>query len=231
MATILIVCCPHDQPTVYGYFYLRQLLTPILTKNNHKVVFLKSANLQNFRYALEKYNPDLVILNGHGGYKALKGCNENVILGVKSYDPIFEAKIVLDNAYWMRNRIVYLFTCNTGKELALKLAQHGALAVAAYTSSFFFLSEDSHPPTDRKAYPFFYSALQLPLKLAEGYNFADACAATKKAFRHHVEQAEAQKDELVAKYLWHNLTNFVAYGNMNARLINPTPLLYPEVVT
>jgi hypothetical protein len=231
MPTILIACCPHDTPTVYGYYYLRQLLTPILTGNGFKVVFLKNANLQNFRYALEKYNPDFVILNGHGGYKAVKGCNENFILGVKTYDPIFETKIFLDNAHWMRNRIVYLFTCNAGKELALKLVQQGALSVAAYTSSFFFLSEDSHPPADRKAYPFFNAALQLPVKLAEGYNFAQAVSATKTAFQHYVEQAEAQGDELTAKYLWHDLSSLVAYGNMNARLINPIPLLFPEVKT
>jgi len=218
MPTVLIACCPHDQPTLYGYFYLRHHLTPILTQHGHRVVFLKTANLQNFKTALETRNPKLVILNGHGGYKAVKGCDENFILAVKTYDPIFETKIFLDNAHWMRNRIVYLFTCNTGKELAARLVQNGAEAVAAYNSSFFFISEDNYPPADRKAYPFFNAALQLPIKMAEGYNFAQAVAATKKAFQHYVEQAEAKGDELTAKYLWHDLSSLVAYGNMNATL-------------
>jgi hypothetical protein len=43
-----------------------------------------------------------------------------------------------------------------------------------------------------------------------------------------VEQAEAKGDELTAKYLWHDLSSLVAYGNMNARLIASIPLLYPE---
>jgi len=226
MANILIACCPHDPPTAYGYFYLRKLLTPLFIKHGHKVVFLKNANLSNFRYALTKYDPDFVIINGHGGYKGVKGCNENIILGVKTYDPIFERKLFRQNPEWMRHRIVYLFTCNTGRELAQRLVQHGAKAVAAYRSAFFFLSEDEiSPATDRKAYPFFYSALQLPVKLAQGYTFAEACAATKKAFKFHVEQAENSRNTLAAKYLWHDLTNFVAYGDMQAKLYQMSVLL------
>jgi hypothetical protein len=230
MPTVLIACCPHDPPTVYGYLYLRKLLTPIFTKHGHKVIFLKTANLQNFRYALEKYDPDFVILNGHGGYKGVKGCNENVILGVKTYDPIFERKLLNQNPEWMQGRIVYLFTCNAGRELAQRLIEYGATAVAGYRSAFFFLSEDEvNPPTDKKAYPFFYSALQLPIKLAEGYAFSEACVATKKAFIFHTREAESERDELAAKYLYHNLTNFVAYGNMSAQLLKYVLPLYVDV--
>ncbi len=226
MTNILIACCPHDAPTTYGYFYLRKLLTPLFSKHGHKVVFLKTATLHNFRYALNKYDPDFVILNGHGGYKAVKGCNNNILLGVKTYDPVFGTRLLRQNPEWMRDRIVYLFTCNTGRELAQRLIQHGALAVAAYRSPFFFLSENEvRPATDKKAYPYFYSALQLPIKMAEGYTFAEACASLKTAFKFHMEKAEAARNELAAKYLWHDLRNFVAYGNMSTKLYQTSVLL------
>ncbi len=225
MANILIACCPHDAPTTYGYFYLRKLLTPIFLKHGHKVVFLKIATLANFRYALEKYDPEFVIINGHGGYKAVKGCNNNIILGVKTYDPVFGTRLLRQNPEWMRGRIVYLFTCNTGRELAERLVHYGARAVAAYRSSWFFLSEDGRPSTDEKAYPYFYSALQLPIKLAEGYNFAEACASLRKAFAFHLEEAEVARYELAAKYLWHDLKNFVTYGNMRVTLYEASVLL------
>lgn len=225
MANILIACCPHDPPTTYGYYYLRALLTPLFSKLGHRVVFLKTANLTNFRYALNKYDPDFVILNGHGGYKAVKGCNDNILLGVKTYDPVFGTRLLRQNPEWMSGRIVYLFTCNTGRELAQRLIPYGAKAVAAYRAPFFFLSENEvRPSTDKKAYPYFYSALQLPIKMAEGYTFTEACAATRKAFAFHLKEAEAVGNKLSAKYLYHNLTNFVAYGNTSVKLYQTSVL-------
>lgn len=226
MANILIACCPHDPATIYGYFYLRKLLTPLFSKQGHKTVFLKTANITNFHYALNKYDPVFVILNGHGGYKAVKGCNNNILLAVKSYDPIFERKLLRQNPEWMKDRIVYLFTCNCGRELAQGLIRYGAKAVAAYRAPFFFLSENEvRPATDRKAYPYFASALQLPIKLAEGYTFAEACASLKAAFKFELEKAEAEGNELAAKYLWHNLRNFIVYGNKNIKLYQTSILL------
>lgn len=226
MANILIACCPHDPPTTYGYHYLRKLLTPLFSKHGHRVVFLRTANLQNFRYALQKYDPDFVILNGHGGFKAVKGCNDNILLNIKSYDPIFNTKMLRQNPEWMQGRIVYLFTCNTGRELAQALIRYGASAVAAYRSPFFFLSEDrGTAATDEKAYPYFASALQLPVMLAQGRSFAEGCAALKASFKLELEKAEARREALAAKYLYHNLINFVAYGNMRVKLYQMSVLL------
>lgn len=212
MATVLITACPHDPPTQYGYFYLRKA-ADVLARSRHKIIFLRSANLENFRLALLKYDPKFVILNGHGGSKAVTGCNNEPLLGVYSYDPELGKKIVRENPHWMNGRIVFLLTCNTGKELAPRLNQEGTLAVAAFKRDYIFVSQDSTPTTDKRAYPFFMAPIQLPITLAEGGTFQEGVRAVREAFEYYVEEAEARGDSVQAKYLNYDLENFVAYGD------------------
>jgi hypothetical protein len=216
--TILIACCPEDEPTSYGYFYWKKY-ADFAAKRGHKVVFLRTANLPNFYDALTKYDPRFVILNGHGGRKGVTGCNNHVILGVVDYDPELGKKIQRQNPEWMTGRIVYLATCHTGKELAFRLIDYGAEAVAAYKEAFIFISEENgNPATDKKSYPFFVSLLQLPMLLVEGENFGEACKALKESFAYYRDQEEQRGNELSAKYLHFDLTNFLALGNLGARL-------------
>jgi len=217
MATILISSCPHDIPTTYGYHYLKRLAYR-LADDNHHVIFLRSANLPNFARAILDHNPQLVILNGHGGSKAITGCNNYVILGVASYDPELGKKILRSNPDWMKGRIVFLFTCNTGKELAARVKEAGARAVAAYKRDYIFLTEDSKPATDMRAKPFFEAPIQLPLALSRHRSFGQACNAVRDAYHHYLEEAEAQGDTEQAKYLNYDLENFICLGNMGAKL-------------
>lgn len=216
MATILIVACPHDPSTRYGYYYLKRLSFTV-AKYGHKVILLKTAILSEFHKALSKYDPDLVILNGHGGSKGVTGCNYHVLLGVETYDPELNVKIVRANPQWMRGRIVYLFTCHTGKYLAYRLMAYGALAVAAFRDAYIFLSENGRDQ-DHEAYPFFNAALKLPILLAAGFNFGEGCDAVRSAFREYRDIAEERGDELEAKYLHWNLINFLELGRANTRL-------------
>lgn len=217
MTTVLITACPHDPPTQYGYFYLRKAAS-ILAEYGYKIIFLRSATLENFRQALIKYDPRFVILNGHGGSKGVTGCSNEVLLGVCSYDPELGMKILRENPKWMTGRIVYLFTCNAGKELAGRLSAEGALAVAAFKSDFIFVSEPIPIAKDLRAYPFFMASIQLPLVLAEGGTFRQATEAVREAFNYYVKQAEEKGDMVQAKYLNYDLSNFVIYGNGSAQL-------------
>jgi len=212
MGTVLISACPYDTPTEYGYFYLRKA-ADVLANYGHKVVFLRNANLDNFRKALINYNPKFVVLNGHGGSKAVTGCGHNVILGVCSYDEDLKKTIIRENPHWMEGRIVFLFTCNTGKELAGRLFEEGAAAVAAFKRDYIFVSQDSSPAKDERAYASFMAPIQLVLSLAEGKSFKSAVEAMRDAFLGYVEEAEAKGDVVQAKYLNYNLENLVVYGD------------------
>jgi len=217
MATILIVSAPFDTPTTYGYHWLKRF-SRYASKQGHRIIFLSMVNLQTLRDALNKYDPRFVILNGHGGSKGLEVDNR-IILGVVDYDPELGKKIYRQNPEWMSGRIVYLFTCNAMKELGFRLIDYGAEAVAGFRDAFIFLSEENTSPSrDKLAEPFFISLLQLPLHLAAGRNFRFAANATRKAFRYYLENAEVEDQGEQAKFLNHDLVNFLAIGDMGASL-------------
>lgn len=217
MATVLITACPHDPPTTFGYFYLRKAADTLATFG-HKIVFLRSANLSNFRAALTKYNPRLVMLNGHGGSRTVTGCSGEVILGVAGYDPEIGKTITTGNASWMKGRIVFLFTCNAGKEIAPKLIEEGALAVVGYKRDYVFLNEKDNPGGDLKSKPFFMAPIMFPTTLAMGGNVGEAVDAVKAAYLKYIAEADLRGDALTAKYLYFDLENMVVYGKLNVTL-------------
>jgi hypothetical protein len=216
MATVLITACPRDLPTRFGYYYLRKA-ADTLSSYGHKIVFLRSANLANFGKALVTYDPRLVMLNGHGGRKAVTGCDQ-VLLGVVSYDPELGKKILRENPSWMSGRIVFLFTCNAGLELAPRLAEEDALAVVGYKRDYIFLSESSDPAKCTRSVPFFMAPIMFPMTLARGGTVGEAVESVKEAYRRYMVEAETKGDEMVAKYLNYDLENMVVYGKMQVRL-------------
>ena len=218
MPSILIATSPVDAPTTYGYAYWKRYArTP--AENGHQVIILKNATLSTFEKALNKYNPRLVIMDSHGGSKGVE-VNGHVILGVKGYDPELGLKIYDTNTHLMAGRIVYCATCNTGKELAFRLIDAGAIAVAAYREPFIFLSEEhvSNPLNDKTAFPFFISLMQFPLQFCSGKSAGESFRLMKEAFRYYTEMAEKRGDEQAAKYLHFDASSVIALGDMEARL-------------
>lgn len=218
MPVILIVTAPVDEPTRYAYHYWKRYAkTP--AQNGYQVVILRNASLLGFEQTLTKYSPRLIILNGHGGRKATE-INNHVIVGVESYDPELGLKIYGTNTDLLANRLVYLATCNAGKELAYRLIDAGAIAVLAYREPFIFLSEDhvANPLKDETAKPFFISFLQPALQLANDKTFGEATQLTHKAFEYYRDLAEKRRDEQAAKYLNFDASSLVALGDMEATL-------------
>ena len=218
MVCILIAVSPVDEPTRYGYYYWKRYArTP--AENGHQVVILKNASLSTFEQALNKYDPRLIIMDSHGGSKGIE-VNGHVILGVKGYDPELGLKIYDTNTHLMTGRMVYCATCNTGKELAFRLIDAGAIAVVAYREPFIFLSEEHarNPLDDKVAYPFFISLMQPALQLATDKTFGQAVNITLEAFQYYRDLAEKRGDEQAAKYLHFDAQSLIALGDMEVRL-------------
>lgn len=214
MATILAVASPSDEPLRYGYHYLKRLATYAI-KHGHRVIFLKNATLKTLHETIAKYDPRVLVINGHGGRRGVE-VNTHILLGVVDYDPELGKKIYRQNPEICAGRIVILATCNTGKELAFRLIDYGADAVMAFKDAFIFLSEEHHvnPVYDKIAEPFFISMLQGILHLVRGETFGYACDATRKAFAYYRDLMEQKRETLSAKYLNFDLVNLVCIGNM-----------------
>lgn len=222
MATILICSPSDDSPKRITQHYLRQY-ADYAAECGHKVYFMREPLLDTFESAILKYNPEFVLLNGHGGSKGVTGLDFHVILGVKSYDNELRLKIQEENAELMVGRMVYMISCFSMKELGHQLFQRGAQGVAGYQDAFVFLSENNENDLsfneDYVAGRFLECALVLPRRLAEGAAFGEGCTATRNAWRNGREQAMKLGAEDEAKYMHWNLINFVNYNGSGVKLL------------
>ena len=218
MATILISSPSDDTPKRYARYFLRKY-ADYASKKGHRVLFLQKPILSNFENAIKKYNPDLVIVNGHGGSKGVTGLDSHVILGMKTYDKELRTKIVDENPELMKGRIVYLLSCYSGKELAQKLIDHGAIAVAGYKSTLVFLTNEEKPMNeDTLAKRYFMAFLQLPIMLAQGITFGVGSRAVTRALAKYRDEAELLGENLEAKYHHFNMQNFIYLGSRDATI-------------
>jgi hypothetical protein len=163
----------------------------------------------------------MIVINGHGGRKAVAVSDAHVIAGLASYDPELGIKVLDSNPQIARGKIVYLFTCNAMRELGPAMREQGASAVAGFTKPFLFLvsSFTFNPLEDELAKPFFNSALTFARKLIDGYTVGEAYTATIKAFRKEAEKAQDSGDIQAARYLIFNMTNFKVLGEPFVKII------------
>ena len=220
MAVILISSPSDDTPKRYAQYFLRRYADSA-SKQGHRVLFLSKPLLYNFENAVKKYNPDLVIVNGHGGSKGVTGLDAHVILGTKTYDKELRTKIIDENPELMKGRIVYLISCFSGKELAQSLIDHGATAVAGYRSALVFLTNEGRPiHADPLVKRYFTAILQLPIMLAKGQSFGVGSQAVIRAFEKYRDEAELSGENLEAKYHHFNMENFISLGSRDATIWN-----------
>lgn len=218
MANLLISASRDDAAKRYGYWYLWQFAEWVNNHTEHKAYVLTDPLLPDFQKALVSLDPQLVILNGHGGRKGVTGLNDNVILGVKTWDPELNVKIKAENPKWMTGRLVYLLTCFTGRELAPRLALTKAKAVVAYQSSFIFLTGDETPP-DEQSEPFFKAALTYPKALLEGFKAGESYRMLEEDFMMQSNLMARLGEKQAAEYLWHDYYWAVFYGDPSATLL------------
>ena len=216
VSTILIVCSPDDVPRLFGYYHLKRFAY-LAAQSGHHLIFLRTATLDNFEKVVAQYDPELVIVNGHGGKLGVTGQDDNVILGVRGNDPLLGLTIHDENPELMTGRAVFLLTCNCGLELGPRLVDYGARAVAAFTAPFIFVSDGDDPTRESRGAAYFNAALQLPIRYINGYSWGESFEYMRKAFGDEARKAEERGDEEAAKYLYYDLVKAVAFGDLDAR--------------
>lgn len=209
-----------DEPKHIAQYFIREF-AGYAASRGHRVLFMQYPLLPNFTKAVVQYDPDFVLINGHGGSKGVTGLDLHVILGVSSFDPELGLKIEGENPSLMAGRVVYLLSCYNGRELAGRLVQNGAVAVAAYKDAFIFLSDYGMIPLsrDEKGKRFMSAALEVARILVDSGSFGEACKATMQAYRDNRDLADLEGDVEAAKYFHFDLVNFVYLGSMTATLM------------
>ena len=181
----------------------------------HQVIYQKTPTLPVLYEALLNFNPQLIVANGHGGYKSLR-VGENILIGTQGYDTASHYNIKAGDEDYFTGRITLLLTCNAGTDLVKALVKHGATAVMGYRKPYVFLVDEDQPPqNDEVSRPFFEALFQPAIQLADGATFKQSIDATRASFNYYMN---AVKDKDSKQFLDFNLKNLTALGNPDAKL-------------
>jgi len=215
MASILCIASPSDSATAIGAFWMQKYADYALSKG-HEVIYQKTPTLPVLYEALLNFNPQLVVANGHGGFRSLR-VGENILIGTKGYDTAAHRNISAGDEDYFTGRITLLLTCNAGTTLVPALSKKGAIAVMGYKKPYVFLvDEDKKPQDDEVSKPFFEALFQPAIQLADGATFQQSINATRAAFKQYINQSNDKDSKRILDF---NLQNLIALGNPEAKIL------------
>jgi len=136
---------------------------------------------------LNKQPVKIVIFNGHGNDVCITGHNE---------EPLIESG---KNSYLLKDRVVYMRSCDSGKVLGPQLIKEGAKAFIGYKELFRFWTDANSirkPLQDEYARPFFETSNQVAISLVKG-----------KIARESHEDSLRMYEQVIGKLLTSNMPN------------------------
>ncbi|MFH1192329.1 MAG: hypothetical protein V1655_02535 [bacterium] len=173
----------------------------------------EKANKSEFEGRVEKLNPEIVFLNGHGDDGNVAGHDNIELVNVNK------------NYKILNNKITYALSCNSAKVLGAKVAEEKTAAYIGYSDEFIFICDSkyvSKPLADPKAKPFMASSNQVMISLLKGNTAKDASEKSKNKFNDYfisLASSNADPDSLQsAQFLWWDMRHQSCLGDVNAKL-------------
>jgi hypothetical protein len=210
----LIVTRPeHDVTTKYISSWAGEIIE-FAKKKGVEVCDLmrEKVNRLEFEGRVKKLRPELVFLNGHGDKNSVTG-HDNCQL------------VDGDNHHILAGRITYALSCNSGKELGVRIGQDKGATYIGYSDEFIFIFDRnylSRPLQDPLAHPFMESSNQVMISLIKGNPAKSAIDGSKNAFRSHYTRllsSTADPNALqAAQCLWWNMRHQVLCGDGDAKM-------------
>ena len=197
--------------TKYLSAWVQQMVNLANTLGNN-IVDLQgpSATKENFENYIRLRDPYFFIGCGHGQVDRLAGQNNEIILSDET-------------AYLMRNRIVYLYSCNTGAFLGQRLVDMGAVGYLGYKTEFKFYISDpplSNPTADPMARPFFESGNSIIDAILKGRSIQEAYMTAVNSFNKWIDywsqQDVPEAPSIIAALYW-NRDNLVSFGELERK--------------
>jgi len=150
-----------------AYYGLQHTVEYAISKGFDVVDISGSNAIRNNIYnMISCFDPVFFMGMGHGNECMYTDDKEQPVWGCISYPP--------NN---LNNRIVYLWSCLTGRSLGPKIIELGGKAYAGFTEEWVWLTTDGtkgDPYDDPYAHCFFESGNELAKTLFDGHNFSDA---------------------------------------------------------
>lgn len=211
---ILITRPSHD--LINRYFYLwTGYVIEYANRHGVKVFDLDKdmATRQNFTSYINKHNPKLVFINGHGDENRVAGHKDEIILSLGVNEKLLDGKIV------------YVRSCNVAAGLGLACIKNGTIALIGYLKKYSLghsLGSEFQPLKDGVAKLFLEPSNLIPISLMKGNSARDAYRKSQSAmwknflFMLSTKSTKEQRD--AAPALWRNRKYQVVLGDENAKI-------------
>ena len=172
-SSILITRPDHDPATREGHKWFAKVLEFALEKEEFSVYDLEGsgASEYNFTNFIKQYDPLYITGIGHGNAQEYTGWQNKTLLKV-GYNEIL-----------CKDRVIYLLSCSTGKQLGQSLINNGALAYLGYKEDFvLFLGKEGEG--------FGNASNQISFSLITGKNSLEAMEDSIKVWNQNIENAD-----------------------------------------
>lgn len=211
MNKTLLVTRPKHDATVHYLFYWSKKIIELAKTKSIPVIDLKEkrANCKEVSSVLEKRNPLLVFLNGHGNDDCVTGHDDEALL------------VVGKNENLLISKIIYALSCRSGKNLGVKSIQAGALGYIGYDEDFIFVIDENKlrmPLEDEIAQLFLEPSNQVMVSLIKGHSIENSHLRSKKAFIEKARKligSESHNNHLIPWLVW-DMQHQVCLGDKNA---------------
>jgi len=171
--SILVGRCDHEIRVSYPFHWTQSVISKA-KELNFNILDLKNENYveEKFNSMIQIHNPFFVFCNGHGdemGYST-QGHNNEVVISANKND------------YLLKNKIVYVLSCNTAKCLG-HIAFDKGCSYIGYDDDFLFVfMKVEEPSADIVAKPFMEASNEIALTILDGGTPRDAFEKSQKKF-------------------------------------------------
>lgn len=163
---------------------------------------------------LQKTNPDLVVLNGHGSDDCVTGQDGEILIKA------------LDNTSLLKGKVTYAVSCNSAAVLGEEVGTYPDTAYIGYEKEFaMFQSRDhlSRPLEDPFAKPFMELSNYVVTSLLKGHGASESIKRAKEVGKTRIYSLLASNADVnaqaVARYLWWDVQCLVCKGEQEKRVI------------
>ncbi|MBP9864066.1 hypothetical protein KBC54_01275 [Patescibacteria group bacterium] len=212
---MMIITRPEHDPTTRYISAWSEAVIEAAKSANYQCVDLyrEKANRKDFEGRVEKLDPELVVLQGHGNEECVTGHDDEPLVTLG------------DNDELLAGRVTYAVSCDAAKELGQKVAQNAGSTFIGYDDKFVFVQQHEkwhRPLEDDRAKPFMEMSNQVPLGLLKGRSAGEAYQRSQEVGKTHLRRLMASSsnpDALFdARHLWWNLKHQVCLGDESRKI-------------
>lgn len=200
----LLITRPKYEVVTHYLYYWSQAIIDEAKRRKLAVIDLekKKVTRKNVESYLDKQEPSMVIFNGHGDAVSVTGHEE---------EPLIESG---KNSHLLKDKVVYMRSCDSGKVLGPQAVKEGAKAFIGYQELFRFWTNGDFiqkPLKDNYAAPFFETSNQVAISLVKGKTPKESHEDSLKTYEKVIGQlltSKAENSFVVADLIW-NMHNQV----------------------